>query len=384
MVPEQTQHETLVEQLRSTLSKNFNRVINLFRDWDFDGSGKVSRNEFRKAMPMLDIQVGSGVAEQLFDFFDADGSGEIDFRELQQHLRPGARIELDAELQSGGAGEIVLEAKNMIATRAALSDKQRLEASALQGVALVEGDAASVAEQLLQALDTNLIRIIDLFREWDDDDSGTISKKEFRRALPGLGLKVSKEVADALFDSFDPDHSGSIDYNELHRAIKRKSISKKEHPNGVVKEANPERSQARRPRPETIFDRLASGGKGRAADRPPTKPNQQDCDAASAKPPIPVMSWEIEAERLDAAYARLFPPELHAAIPALPHSHSPVLDSRIPSSDPPDDKEGARERDAIVPLNRLIDEAKRQRQRSERARTVYSEHGLLRLDSHGY
>ena len=213
----------VIEQLREALSKSFTRVIDLFKDWDDDGNGMVNKTEFRRVLPMLGLKVERDVAEQLFESFDADGSGEIDYKELHHHLRAGANIELDAALQDGAAGEITLEAKNAIALRADLGDTQRLEASALQGVVLVAGDAASVAEQLLKALDKNLMRIIDLFREWDDDGSGNVSKQEFRRALPCLGLKVDRASADALFDSFDDDHSGSVDYNELHRAIKRRS-----------------------------------------------------------------------------------------------------------------------------------------------------------------
>ena len=36
-----------------------------------------------------------------------------------------------------------------------------------------------------------LARVIDIFRAWDEDGSGTVSKKEFAQSLPMLGLKVS-------------------------------------------------------------------------------------------------------------------------------------------------------------------------------------------------
>ena len=32
--------------------------------------------------------------------------------------------------------------------------------------------------------------MIDLFREWDEDGDGTVSKKEFRKAVIHLGLEV--------------------------------------------------------------------------------------------------------------------------------------------------------------------------------------------------
>ena len=123
--------ETPIEQLRNALSSSFTRVLDLFKDWDDDENGMVSKSEFRKALPMLGLKVDRAVVEELFDSFDEDGSGEIDYKELNKHLRGGAGIELDAALQDGAAGEIVLESKNAIATRGALSDKQRLEANAV-------------------------------------------------------------------------------------------------------------------------------------------------------------------------------------------------------------------------------------------------------------
>merc|ERR1740133_899303 len=75
-------------------------------------------------------------------------------------------------------------------------------ASALGTIDLEEGDASRpVQEQLRHVLTSNAVRVIDLFREWDEDGDGTVSKKEFRKAMPMLGLEVSKQDINALFDS---------------------------------------------------------------------------------------------------------------------------------------------------------------------------------------
>ena len=50
---------------------------------------------------------------------------------------------------------------------------------------------------------------MDLFREWDEDGDGEVSKKEFRKAMPLLGIVAPREVVDMLFDTFDPDLSGA-------------------------------------------------------------------------------------------------------------------------------------------------------------------------------
>ena len=42
-----------IEQLRSILTANFVKVINLFRDWDDNADGQIDREEFVGAMNYL-------------------------------------------------------------------------------------------------------------------------------------------------------------------------------------------------------------------------------------------------------------------------------------------------------------------------------------------
>ena len=77
--------------------------------------------------------------------------------------------------------------------------------------------------QLRDALNKNAGKVIDLFREWDANGDGMVSRKEFHKAMPVLGLDVGKEVVDELFSSFDPDGGGSISYEELKKLLSRHS-----------------------------------------------------------------------------------------------------------------------------------------------------------------
>ena len=80
---------------------------------------------------------------------------------------------------------------------------------------------APLEQQLGEALHNRLARVVDLFRAWDEDRSGTIDKKEFWLALCSRGLDVPRHAANALFDEFDADRSGSIDYKELNKLLRR-------------------------------------------------------------------------------------------------------------------------------------------------------------------
>jgi hypothetical protein len=78
-----------------------------------------------------------------------------------------------------------------------------------------------VSVQLREALRQNSSRVIDLFRDWDGDESGTVSLKEFRRAMKELGLDAPLDVVDGVFASFDPDGSGSLEYTELKKLLSK-------------------------------------------------------------------------------------------------------------------------------------------------------------------
>ena len=73
----------------------------------------------------------------------------------------------------------------------------------------------NIPHQIRAALKQRKARVIDLFRQLDDDESGLISAAEFVKAMHELGMKhAPPEALTAIFSSFDPDNSGSIDDKE--------------------------------------------------------------------------------------------------------------------------------------------------------------------------
>ena len=79
-----------------------------------------------------------------------------------------------------------------------------------------------VIEQLQEALGDGKVlgRVVDIFREWDEDGSGEVSKREFAKAMSILG--VDRSTLDELFDLIDVDGSGHIDYKEIYRKLRKK------------------------------------------------------------------------------------------------------------------------------------------------------------------
>ena len=123
---------------------------------------------------------------------------------------------------AGAAGEIELKVDQAIALRTGGVDKGA--ANLLQGLDIDESlGLDQVDEQIRDYLSTKAVRVIDLFRQIDDDETGSISKKEFRKAMPALGLNVSKAQLDELFDMWDADKSGMIQIKEMEKLLRRGS-----------------------------------------------------------------------------------------------------------------------------------------------------------------
>ena len=74
----------------------------------------------------------------------------------------------------------------------------------------MRNDGQSVVQGLRDMLAKNVARVIDLFQEWDEDGSGSISRQEFAKVFPFLGLSVDLERATEVFDLFDTGNLFSV------------------------------------------------------------------------------------------------------------------------------------------------------------------------------
>ena len=63
------------DQIKDALHKNSTRVVDLFRNWDTDGDGSVTRHEFHRAMTMLGLEVPKMYIDEIYDEWDIDGGG---------------------------------------------------------------------------------------------------------------------------------------------------------------------------------------------------------------------------------------------------------------------------------------------------------------------
>ncbi|KOO28075.1 calmodulin 2-like protein [Chrysochromulina tobinii] len=172
--------EYIRASLRGALKTSFTRVIDLFRKWDTDESGTIERAELHACLRAVGFDAPADVVDELFAEMDVDGSGSVEYKELHRVLRQGRSSKLHPNLRP------------------------------------------VTIEELRAALTANRTRVIDAFRKLDKDSDGTITKAEFRGALPLLGFDTSRtDLADELFMSLDSDGGGTIRFDELNRKLRQ-------------------------------------------------------------------------------------------------------------------------------------------------------------------
>jgi hypothetical protein len=68
-------------------------VCDLFKKWDEDKSGTIDKGEFARAIRSFGIDVPRPEVDKLFDSLDEDGSGSLEYKELNTMLRKGTGSE---------------------------------------------------------------------------------------------------------------------------------------------------------------------------------------------------------------------------------------------------------------------------------------------------
>jgi Ca2+-binding EF-hand superfamily protein len=152
-------------------------VRTVFKGFDADGNGQISKDEFRKAAVAMGAEPSAEELNTIVAVFDIDGNGMVSYAELNRFLH--------------GSGD-----KLMAPTEA---DRENLRAFLLQILFDVSDPEELKEEDVKKAFD-----------RFDVDGSGNISPEEFAALAEELGAeKDAPELARAV-EIFDADGDGQV------------------------------------------------------------------------------------------------------------------------------------------------------------------------------
>jgi len=185
------------EKLLKRLAKQKEKLVTFFEAWDTNGDGFISRSELYKAAPLVGVTSDRATVDALFNTMDYEGAGRLPIDHLHKCLRWACKV-------SKGDSNIIH---------------------------IHFDESVPLHEQIRDALTAHAIRVIDLFREFDEDGNGEITQDEFAKALPMLGIPVTRAQAHGIFENFDHDGSGGISFREFNKLLRRDVKATQRHKN---------------------------------------------------------------------------------------------------------------------------------------------------------
>ena len=169
----------------------------LFTQYDADGSGELSWEEFYHVLTGLNLGLSDEDIASWQERMDADGSGTVEWGEFVTHAS-----ELVAIIGAGHDWEIEDPWVTMID---AAGNSYRLNRATGATEWLHEDQhPPSLLEHMRQ-----------LFDDYDEDGSGKLDREEFQACLESLGLGLTPAQLTQWIETLDSDRSGTIIFSEF-------------------------------------------------------------------------------------------------------------------------------------------------------------------------
>eukprot|EP00117_Sycon_ciliatum_P045969 scpid93001/ scgid32982/ Calcyphosin-like protein len=160
-----------------------------FKYFDLNNNQTVEPDEFAKAIEKIGIMIPTQQdLSALFNIYDADKSGAIDYKEFSVGLyghSVGASPGKSGNASTGNVSDLAEKLRLKLASRGA----------------------------------RGIIGLGKSFRIMDDNNSRSLDIYEFTKAVNDYMLGFSQGEVKQLFQFFDVDGSGAVDYDEFLRAL---------------------------------------------------------------------------------------------------------------------------------------------------------------------
>jgi Ca2+-binding EF-hand superfamily protein len=183
-----------LEDSIGTGSATGRKIKEAFEDADRDGSHSIDRREFKKAMSFLGVDLSSGDLDDIYDKYDTQRDGRLDYSEFVELLGATRR-------------------------NSSRNDRDRSPArSPRRDNARVDAIVDRVRRKLEDSIGTGSAtgrKIKEAFEDADRDGSHSIDRREFKKAMSFLGVDLSSGDLDDIYDKYDTQRDGRLDYSEF-------------------------------------------------------------------------------------------------------------------------------------------------------------------------
>ena len=195
-----------------------------FWKFDEDQSGQLEVPELRGVLSSMGLTIPeqdfATYAAEIMAEFDTDGNGTLDYKEFEQFwLKCLASEELKAQYAAKverACGKVVAGAlANLYAKETEeLAEQEELSAAAVKIQAVQRGKQARKEQE-------ELFKVHAAFKKFDTDKSGSLEIPELYDVLQEIGVNLDQDTFDeyveALMEDYDEDNSGTLDFREFRK-----------------------------------------------------------------------------------------------------------------------------------------------------------------------
>ncbi len=234
-------------KIKILLDEEHIRTKDLFTTMDLDSNGFLSRKEFAALIAKLDVGLTVQESQSVFDYVNKSRSKQgITYEEMYKAVRYvdqqsvqavqwGVREALAASRLKESQHFALTKEKTPPCVVARLKHPKMYIAmhtwkSAVRGGMTADAIRATVERNktvehamdlLRREMNRGKARFINIFRDMDKSDRGTVNVEEFQSFLHRLGVQQGAwSISKIVMRKLDADRSGDLDYFELAHAIK--------------------------------------------------------------------------------------------------------------------------------------------------------------------
>ena len=166
---------------------------------------------FNQRIPQSDYEnwhhrISESDLEQIFNLYDTDGSGELDYKEFVGGIFSNNSVNNESRNPKKVQAETTSPVKRM-------SKQEYLETEEVDNI------LQKIRSKLASRGVRGICSIARNFRIIDDNNSQSLDMNEFRKAAKDFRFGLSEQEVDKAFLAFDRDNTGIIDYDEFLRTI---------------------------------------------------------------------------------------------------------------------------------------------------------------------
>lgn len=238
-----------IAQQKATIDERIGQLDALFVQVDRAGkdeSGDLTRDEVRQLLGLLGAEASDGQVDVIFRNYDSDHSGTVSRDEFEMCLPmlrsgytspvpfKGANHEPELTSESSSAAQERLHAGALVAafdptdglwTRASVevtSTAERRDGSVVQFVSVVysNGESGVVYREAVRVRESEHSKISKEYHTmYDQDGDGRLGRAEVVEYLVAEGMESSDTAVDQLFECYDSDGSGTLCKDEFDTFI---------------------------------------------------------------------------------------------------------------------------------------------------------------------